>query len=100
MVHYLDTIKYPLYYITSHRHINTLIHERNSMVINIHVYRQPETCELDATSRRLASIILSALLCDVALVLIFLVKVFMLCLYTRNLVSIATPTRETTSNHR
>lgn len=80
MVHYLDTIKYPLYYITTHRHIITLTHERNRMISNIHVYKQPETCELDATSQRLASVILSALLCDVALILTFLVKVFMLYL--------------------
>jgi len=96
----LDTIKYPLYNITTLRHIITLTHVRNRMISNIHVYKQPETCELDATSQRLASVILSALLCDVALILIFLVKVFMLCLYTRNLVTIATCTRELTSNHR
>lgn len=91
MVHYSDTIKHPLHNTRTHRHIIIFTHEGNRMISNIHVYKQPKTCELDATSRRLASVTLSALLCDVALILIFVVNVFMLCLYIRNLVTIATP---------
>jgi hypothetical protein len=99
MVHYLDTIKHPLH-INISSHIITPTQVQKRMTSNIHVYRLPETYELDATSQRLASIALSALLCDAALILIFLFNVFMECLYTRTLVPIATPTRELTSNCR
>jgi hypothetical protein len=92
-----NKIPFIIYHYTQAHNINPRTKQNDS---NIHVYKQPETCELDATSQRLASIILSALLCDFALILIFLVTVFMLCLYTRNLVPIATHTRELTSNHR